>query len=192
MVSIPINPFRSQRSPTSAKPYASRAAFSQLYDATHLNVYRYTLGLTGNGPDAEDVTAEAFLKAWNNRHTFHGDQEAALAWLFTIAKRLVIDRSRKRKRRPQAVHIDDLMLAAPQPGPEQATISQEQQRILWGLLDELPDQQREMLVLRYMLGWQVKQIADHLEMNANTVSVTLRRCLQRLHANWPLEGGSHA
>jgi DNA-directed RNA polymerase specialized sigma24 family protein len=40
-------------------------------------------------------------------------------------------------------------------------------------------------VLRYLLGWHVKQVADYLKMNENTVSVTIRRALKSLQRDWP-------
>lgn len=44
-----------------------------------------------------------------------------------------------------------------------------------------------MIVLRYVLGWPVKRIAEHLDMLENTVSVNLRRILQRMQRDWPEE-----
>lgn len=170
-----------------ARPLASKRAFSQLYERTHINVYRYALGLTSNPQDAEDITADTFVKAWDARERFTGDDDAALGWLLTIAKRLIIDSARKRKRHPDKVTIDDAVLAAPQPLPEQAAITQEQTRVLWRLLADLPDDQREMLVLRYILGWQVQQIAAHMNKNPNAVSMALKRSLDRLQAIWPLD-----
>jgi RNA polymerase sigma factor (sigma-70 family) len=52
------------------------------------------------------------------------------------------------------------------------------------MLGSLSEEIREMLVLRYMLGWQIKQVAEHLEMSENNVSVTIRRTLQRLQRDW--------
>jgi RNA polymerase sigma factor (sigma-70 family) len=66
-------------------------------------------------------------------------------------------------------------------------IEREQIAILWHLLGTLPDDIREMLVLRYLLGWQVKQIAAHLEQSENNVSVTIRRALKSLQRDWPQE-----
>ena len=63
---------------------------------------------------------------------------------------------------------------------------QEQVRILQGLLQNLNAEQREMIVLRYILDWPVNRIAGHLGMLENTVSVNLRRILQRLRENWPV------
>ena len=47
-------------------------------------------------------------------------------------------------------------------------------------------EKRELLVLRYMLGRQVKQIADHVHMQENTVSVTFRRIIEQLRRDFPL------
>lgn len=178
-----------------AKPYTSKRAFSHLYEQAHMAVYRYALGLTGNVQDAEDVTANTFIKAWNARAGFSGDDDAALGWLLTITKNLVIDRARKQDRQPQNVVLDETLLQATQPLPEQQAITEEQKRVLWDLLNHLAEDHRDMLVLRYMLGWQVQRIAAHLNMNANTVSVTISRTLKSLHANWLLysdEGGHDA
>ena len=68
--------------------------------------------------------------------------------------------------------------------PELNVITREQIVTVWRLLGTLPETTREMLVLRYMLGWQVKQIAEYLETNENRVSVTIRRALTRLRHDW--------
>jgi RNA polymerase sigma-70 factor (ECF subfamily) len=69
--------------------------------------------------------------------------------------------------------------------PEIDVITREQIVILWRLLGALPEDIREMLVLRYILGWQVKQVAKHLGMNENSVSVTIHRALKSLQRDWP-------
>jgi RNA polymerase sigma factor (sigma-70 family) len=53
------------------------------------------------------------------------------------------------------------------------------------LLHTLSSQHREILVLRYLLNWRVKEIAEHLEMKENTVSVYIRRALKQLRQSWP-------
>lgn len=73
------------------------------------------------------------------------------------------------------------------PAPEADIITREQISVLWHLRGRLPEDVREMLVLRYMLGWQVKQIAQHLGISENNVSVTIRRALKGLQRDWPQE-----
>lgn len=172
-------------------PYYSAEAFSQLFESAHLSVFRYIYGLTG-GPaqEVEDLTAEVFLKAWTARDTFEGSTDAALGWLLLIAKRLVIDAYRKRERQKTEPGIEDLIVAAPDSSPEEQAVTAEQVGILWGMLQELPDDQREMLVLRYLLGWRVNRIAAHFNLAENTVSVMLRRTISRLQREWPQESQS--
>ena len=69
--------------------------------------------------------------------------------------------------------------------PEADVITREQIAILWKMLGMLNTDVREMLVLRYMLGWQVRQIARHLGINENTVTVTIKRALKSLQRDWP-------
>ncbi len=163
------------------KPYSSEVAFSQLFDSTHQIVFRYVYGLLG-GPqqDVEDITADTFLKAWHARDQFEGDHEAAVSWLLTIARNQVIDRHRAQQRQAVMIWLEDVELAASDASPEQQVIENEQWQQLQTIAQTLTDQQREILILRYMLGWKVKQIAAHLEMPENTVSVNLRRIIQRL------------
>ncbi len=168
-----------------AAPLANAEAFSQFFEATHLSVFRYIYGLHG-GPaaDVEDLTAEAFLRAWKARHRFSGDADAALGWVITIARRLVIDaRRRNSVRRHES--LDDTQIATTAADPHGEVAQREQVERLATLLDQLPDEQREMLVLRYLLGWRVSRIAEQLSLKENTVSVIIRRALQRLRREWP-------
>lgn len=161
-------------------------AFAGLYAQTHLIVFRYIYGLYG-GPqqDVEDLTAEVYMRAWRARGRFRGDEDNALRWLLQIARHIVIDAHRRNQRRGLPENIDELAIAERGSSPEEQALDNEQRVILRGLLKDLPTRQREMLVLRYMLDWQVKRIAQYLEMPPNTVSVTIRRALERLRQAWP-------
>jgi RNA polymerase sigma-70 factor, ECF subfamily len=169
-------------------------SFEHLFTRSHLLVFRYIYGLYG-GPveEIEDLTAETFLKAWKARRRFHGDESAALGWLLKIARNLVIDQVRKDKVRfPLQQTLDDEnpgeweeRLPTLEPGPEEQTFIQEQTALLVETLRTLPVEQRELVVLRYILEWPVKSIADHLGILENTASVNIRRVLQRLRARWP-------
>jgi RNA polymerase sigma-70 factor (ECF subfamily) len=162
--------------------------FTRLYEETYLIVFRYVYGLSG-GPlqEAEDLTAETYARAWKTRQTFTGDGQAALGWLLRIARNLAIDLSRHRKVRDIDENVPVEVLADANGIPEIDVITREQIAILWRMLGTLPEDVREILVLRYILGWQVKQIAAHLGTNENNVSVTIRRALKSLRNAWPTE-----
>jgi RNA polymerase sigma-70 factor (ECF subfamily) len=167
------------RRPTS--PLAAHSAFRELYEHNRLPVFRYVYGLTG-GPqeEAEDLTAETFLRAWKARHDFQGDEASATGWLIRIAKRLVIDRYRRtsqERRHPPDDPPED-------PTPEQTAVLDEQMRFLFRLVANLPDEPREILALRYLVGWRVNEIAGYMGITENQVSVTIHRTISRLRENW--------
>lgn len=167
-------------------PLADAEAFSQLYERTHLIVFRYIFSFHG-GPqqEVEDLTTETFIRAWKARRRFEGSEEAALSWLLKIARNLVIDSHRRTKVRGEDVSLEDALLIAPDISPEERVALYEQFDTLWMAIAALQPNHREMIVLRYVLGWPVKRIAEHLDMLENTVSVNLRRILQRMQRDWP-------
>ena len=162
-------------------PIVSSSHFKELYERSRLSVLRYLYGLTGRPQDeVEDLAAETFLRAWRARYQFKGDMDAAVGWLIRIAKRLVIDEYRR------TLHATRDLPADPQPEstPEQIAIADEQKRFLFRLLADLPDEPREIIVLRYMLGWRVNEIAHHMDTTENNISVTIHRTLSRLRERW--------
>lgn len=162
-------------------PISSPADFRELYERDRLSVFRYIYGLTGGlQADAEDLTAETFLRAWNARHRFVGDRTSATGWLIRIAKRLVIDEYRRKLQASRNHH------SAPEAGssPEQDAIAGEQKQFLGRVLSELTEEQREIVTLRYLLGRRVTDIARHLGASENNISVILHRSLSRLREKW--------
>jgi RNA polymerase sigma-70 factor (ECF subfamily) len=160
--------------------------FSRLYEKTYFPVFRYIFGLSGGPPqEVEDLTAETYARAWKARQRFTGDEDAALRWFLQIARNLIIDQSRRHKAHELEENFSIDLLVDPAQLPETDVIAQEQIVTLWQLLATLTTDVREMLVLRYMLGWQVRQIARHLGLNENTVTVTIKRTLRNLQRDWP-------
>ena len=155
--------------------------FQIVYERHRLSVFRYVYGLMGGPQDeAEDLTAETFLRAWKARHRFQGDMDTAIGWLLSIAKRLVIDNYR-RSRHTTSELPSDLRVELT---PEQVALSDDQTQFLFPLLKDLSHEQREILSLRYMLGWRVGDIARHVGMTENNVSVIIHRSLARLREKW--------
>ena len=178
----------------SQPPLQDPEAFSNLYTTTQIIIFRFIYGMHG-GPieEVEDLTCDTYMRAWKGRGRFFGGDHEALCWLFTIARHLVIDAHRRRKTHPDNTNVllDDTSIDASytssQVTPEEQAASREQLKHLWLVLQNLPDDKREMLVLRYMLGWKVKQIAEYLQKEENTVSVYLRRCLEQIRQSWSVD-----
>jgi len=159
--------------------------FTLLYEKTYLIVFRYVYGLSG-GPaqEAEDLTAETYARAWKTSHRFDGNNKAALGWLLSIARNLAFDLARRRKVRNLEENIPIELFADSNLMPEEDVITREQVETLWRMLDTLSDDAREILVLRYVLGWKVKQVAQYLGIADNNISVKIRRALKSLHSEW--------
>ncbi|MEP6895824.1 MAG: sigma-70 family RNA polymerase sigma factor [Chloroflexota bacterium] len=161
-------------------------AFTRLYETTNLSVFRYVYGFSGGlQQEAEDLTAETYTRAWKTHQHFNGNDQAALGWLLHIAKNLVIDSARRRKVHDVDEEINIELLIDPLQLPEVDIIAREQITTMWRVLGLLSKETREMLVLRYMLGWQVKQVAEYMGISENNVSVTIRRTLKSLQRDWP-------
>lgn len=176
-----------QFSTTAVSPTDSEREFEAFFEHTHVMVFRYIYGLHG-GPteNVEDLTAETYLRAWQKRQAFQGDEQAAIGWIFRIAHNLVVDSHRRATTHPPPEALPD-SLGGMDDDPEHQALADEQTATLHYALSQLPLPQREMVVLRYMLGWTVKEIAAYLGKNENTVSVNIRRALQHLRENWPSE-----
>lgn len=160
---------------------ASSASFRAMYELNRLPVFRYIYALTGGSQaDAEDLTAETFLRAWKARHQFVGEMDSAIGWLIRIAKSLVIDDYRRTVRTTRNLPTDPY----PESTPEQTAIHEEQQKFLFRLVADLPDEQREIVVLRYLLGWRVNDIAQHMGTSENKISVSLHRTRSKLREKW--------
>ncbi len=168
--------------------------FSSLFARTQLILFRFIYAMHG-GPveEVEDLTCDTFLRAWKNRMSFSGDDHDALCWLFTIARHLVIDAHRHRKSHAgkeqlslDEANIDEIFPSAHLSLEEQAA-NRELYAGLWKQLHQLAPDKREILVLRYMLGWKVKEIAEYLHKEENTISVYIRRYLELIRHNWPVD-----
>lgn len=156
--------------------------FARFYERSHIQVFRYVMVLcAGNQAEAEDITAETFLRAWEKRDQFSGSEAAALGWAITIARNLAIDRRRSERTRPDETDLAE-DIADSSGGIEAVLVDSVQIQQALNAVQSLPFAQRDVLTLRYVLGWRVQDIARHLDKTENTVSVNLRRAVAKLQA----------
>lgn len=152
-----------------------------------MSVFRYIMVLcAGNQAEAEDITAEAFYRAWEKRDQFSGSESAALGWVITIARNLLIDQRRLESARLREI---DLVEDFTDQGAsiEAILVDSEQIQQVLDALQRLPFAQRDIFTLRYVVGWRVQAIANYLGAAENTVSVYLRRAVTKLQAELSLQ-----
>ena len=166
-------------------PPASKAeldsAFSDLY-RTHLrDVYSYAYYKVGNHHDAEDLTEQAFLQAY--RHFERARRESngrpLRPWLIRIAHNLASNYYRDRARRPVA-NIDAVEPPAHPHETERVVEGREELREVIARLDELPDDRREALIMRFALGMDNREIARALGRSDGATKVLIHRAIKQL------------
>ncbi len=160
----------------------SEAAFEALYRERYRDVYRYALLMLRSPEDAEDVASEAFGKAYAAWQKGRGPGGQPLPWLLLITRRAVIDRSRRRK------VLAWLPLDSLHPGHEPADLSAEASRSeFWLWFDrfarELPDRQREVLILRYRRDLDDAQIGQIMGITPSAVRSLVARACEALRRN---------
>ena len=162
-----------------------RGAFEMLYDRYASTVLGLALRMLGDREVAEDAVQEIFWRVWRRLGSF--DPSRAFApWLFGIAHNYCIDELRRRKVRPQSVYEDDenpiLSEIADEADVGESALLAEQGRIVRSALEQLPEEQRQTLLLAYFGGLTQQEIAAKLGNPLGTVKTRMRLGLQKLRA----------
>jgi RNA polymerase sigma-70 factor (ECF subfamily) len=155
-------------------------AFGRLYDIHVDRVYRHIYYRVGNEQDAEDLTQQVFLKAWQAMPRYKKMASPFIAWLMTISHNLVVDFYRTR--RDKAYLEAEILADGPASNPEQAAeTSLEQQRLRRAIL-KLGSDEQQVVILRFMEGFQFSEIASVLSKKEGNVRVILHRALVKLRS----------
>ncbi|PQV64862.1 RNA polymerase, sigma-24 subunit, RpoE [Abditibacterium utsteinense] len=133
----------------------------------------------GDREEAEDITQEAFIKAYRNLDSFRG-QASFSTWLYKIATNLCIDRARTRKRRPQqAYSLDEPFDKEENSGgreiadlrfePSKGVERDELRTLVRQTVSEMPEKQRQVLIMCDLQGMAYENIAEVLDIPLGTV-----------------------
>jgi RNA polymerase sigma-70 factor (ECF subfamily) len=153
-------------------------------------VFSFVLRLIGDRARAEDLLQETFLRLVEHAHTFEGNAKLK-TWIFRIARNQCIDESRRRvhRRHPSldASIADEAnsatlhdRLASKEAGAERRTVGSELKQRMAEAIKALPEEQREVFLLRQVQNLAFKEIADITGVSENTVKSRMRYALERL------------
>lgn len=159
---------------------APAAPGEQWYAEFGTRIYRYLRYRVASADEADELTAETFLRAVRAAASFDPARGNAKAWLFRIAQNVLRD-ARRRERRRGSVSIEafrDLVSAAP--SPEERLLHEEEVRRLLAAMDELSERDREVVSLRYASELEYPEIAGILGIREAAVRTRLWRALGRL------------
>ncbi len=142
-------------------------ALRSFYERFFTPVYRYVLASVGHHEDAEDITAEVFVKAFRGLHSFRDHAKPVTAWLFRVARNEVIDHYRRRARRIAAVSIDAQQIE--HAGRYDPIGGKGLVLDLSRALRGLSEPQREAMLLRLVAGLSTREAASIMRMPEGTV-----------------------
>jgi RNA polymerase sigma-70 factor, ECF subfamily len=155
-----------------------RNAYGELVRRYYPGVVRVVYRLCGETGLAEDMTQEAFLRAWINLPSFH-PQSSLRNWLYRIAVNATLDVLR---RKPEESLEEEAVEMIPDPAqsPETALIEKERVAMLQQAMQSLPEAARSVLVLREYGGLSYQEIASTLDVPIGTVMSRLNYARNRL------------
>ena len=151
-----------------------RESLAQLYHRTRAAVYGLALSILGSGHDAEDVTQDTYVTAWEKCHLYR-PQGTPMAWLLTITRNLARMKLRDRGRTQDLG--EEQWHAIPAQSP---SVTPEDRAVLEAALSILSDQERQIVMLHAAAGLKHREIAKLLELPLPTVLSKYRRALSKL------------
>jgi RNA polymerase sigma factor (sigma-70 family) len=168
-VAQPIPPLAAE-----ARPVES---FESLYRRTFPRVYAYVASLLRDRAAAEDVTAQAFERAYRKRRSFRASRGSPDAWVFGIARNAALDELRRRKRRATLeLDPEDAEGRSPEDHAESA-IRREAVRVA---LDALDPRERDLIFLKFAGGLSNAELARVLGLSESNAGTRLHRTITKL------------
>lgn len=164
----------------------AKAHFLGIYDRHADEIFRFCLLKVSNRERAEDISQDTFAKYWQALRTGEPIRNDR-AFLYTLARNLIIDWYRKKKESSLDVLQDEGIDFV---GEGRADVEQAaQMNEVLAIVNELDEASRDVVLLRYVEGWSPQEIAKLNKESANAVSVRLNRAIKkvqdRIHATNP-------
>ncbi len=153
-------------------------AFAMLYDAYVDRIYRYIYFRVSDDVVTEDLTSQVFLKAWESLDRYTAGSSPYLAWLYTIARNLVIDYYRTKK---ATVNLDEVSQShASDPAPDDDVQHRLDVQAIRDAMQTLTDEQQQVLTLRFIAGMSTEDIAKLMDKREGAIRALQMRALQAL------------
>lgn len=159
-------------------------AFGELYDRHVVRVYRHIYYMVGSAPEAEDLAAQTFLRAWEAIDRYQVRGAPFVSWLLRIAHNLGVSHLRARRETSQ-IHdgiVDDKMRRDPESAYQQTA---EEELVREAIL-RLREEQRQVIILRFIEDLDYREVAEIIGKSVAAIRVIQHRALNSLRKQMKL------
>jgi RNA polymerase sigma-70 factor (ECF subfamily) len=154
------------------------ALMRTLYEEHAVALWRYAVRLTGDPARAEDVVQETLVRAWQHPEVTDDAERSVRAWLFTVARNMIIDERRSSRFRRESESLETA--GAREPATSDEVNAALDRLVLAEALAQLSADHRAVIRRSYYLGWTTAQIAADLQIAEGTVKSRLHYAVRML------------
>lgn len=163
---------------------AQTEALHELFERYNRLVFSVALAIVGDRGTAEEITLDVFVQVWKRAGTYQQDRAKVSTWLIAITRHHSIDILRWQKSRPETDSLNWEGISL-QNGPvvhnlEENVEQNLQRNRVRKALSQLPDEQRETLIMAYFKGYTQSQISEALGQPLGTIKTRIRLGMQKL------------
>jgi RNA polymerase sigma-70 factor, ECF subfamily len=154
-------------------------AFAALYRAHVQLIFRYVYHRVNDVQVAEDLTADVFTRALTGLSGYQDQGKPFVAWLYSIAHARVVDHYRKsgRRRDEDEEQIERIRVT---PNMDESLLRRQAARALREAIASLTGEQQQVVILRFVEGYRLEQVAELMNKNANAIKALQHRALRSL------------
>lgn len=155
------------------------SAFGLLYDHYHPKIYRFVLIKVGRREDAEDLTHQVFLSAWQNISSYKDLGFPFSSWLYRIARNQIIDRYRTKKSEIGLEDADEEIFAYYGSGDDGIDEKIRFEHVI-SAIKELKDDYQDILIMRFIEDLSIKETAATIKKTEGAVKLMQHRAVKEL------------
>lgn len=153
-----------------------RIKLEELYEMHQKEMHRQAFAILGNDDDAEDAVQNAFFGIWRNLSKLQGKELGRVKWyVICAARNAAIDIYREKKERVQKEEPYDENFPY-----EYSTSDNGNENSLYERIANFPDRERDVIMLKYVYGFQYKEMSEMLNISVEAVKKALTRARNRL------------
>ncbi|MBU6500371.1 MAG: sigma-70 family RNA polymerase sigma factor [Patescibacteria group bacterium] len=155
------------------------SAYGTLYDYYQPKIYRFVLIKVGRREDAEDLTHQVFLSAWQNVGSYKSMGFPFGSWLYQIARNSIADYYRSRKQETSLENVDPEYFVAPAIAHFGTDEKMEMERVMLAVQKLKPEYQ-DIVIMRFVEDMSVKEAAAAMDKSEGAVKLLQHRAINEL------------